>query len=897
MNLLALEESQRIRIESLFLATSDLDPPERNRYLDRECRGDTVLRQQVNALLAADARSNVVVGQFAKRLGVTALAELHHGAVATTQQPGSTYGPYRLLREIGHGGMGAVWLADRVDGLVKRPVALKLPTYRLGAGFDDRFARERDALAALSHPNIARLYDAGVSAEGHPYLALEYIDGQHIDAYCDARSLAVPQKLQLFLKIARAVAFAHTKLIVHRDLKPSNILVTVDGEPVLVDFGIAKLLDADLESGAQATLAGVAPMTPDYASPEQMAGRSITTATDIYSLGVVLFQLLAGCMPKGTDTHERQLSEPKLMTEMVADGPLKRAFRGDLDTIVHKALKEAPDERYLTVDAFADDIERHLAGQVVRARPDSRWYRANRFLRRHRLAVGASAAVVAAVLAGAAVALWQAKIARDEALYAERTTDFLLSTFNAVDPAVARGETVTARQLVDQAAASVGTEFEDAPLVRARMMVALGTVYTKLGEYAEAERMIRGGLALQRSGLDRADDELVESLNQLGATLSLKGDSPGAREAWQEIIDRTLDDAEPNLRARYHLAVDFLRRDELVEGTRRLETNAKAWERRFGLVHERTLAALSSLGTGYRLMGRLETAAVIYERILEPFKTVFGADHPHTIGQTSNTADLYVALHRETDARPLYEEALKRSRRVNGESHPHTGRIGMNLANLYRRSGDLAAAEVLYEQTLTVRREAVGDRHPETISHLSFLGSLKLAKGELDTAESIQRQALALADGTLTADHRYAMQPLQGLIDVLNARENLDPAAQAELEQLTARWLTLLAGLAEAPAATLKQRYDYGLALATCVPTSLRRVDEARAIAAQLADETVWRPYALLLLAHAEEHEGRSGVAASHLVDALALLPDQPSELRRTIETNLQKLAEQPAID
>lgn len=367
------------------------------------------------------------------------------GTLTSTLTPGARIGPYLLQREVGHGGMGAVWLATRADGAMTRQVALKLPTVHLTAALAERFDRERDILAQLTHPNIARLYDAGVSETGRPYLALEYVEGKPITEHCDAINLPISGRLQRFLQVASAVQYAHANLVIHRDLKPSNILVSGDGQVHLLDFGIAKLLD-DPKAQANETeltmLAGRA-LTLDYASPEQVSGQAISTASDVYSMGVVLYQLLTGQKPyqlkRGSRAELEEAilnSEPERMSDTVgrldasefaarglSQSRLARSLRGDLDTIVNKAMKKDPQQRYTTVAAFAEDIQRHLDGLPVEAQPDSLRYRASKFVRRNRVGVAAGVAAMAALTSGLAVAMWQASVATAEAGRADREAE------------------------------------------------------------------------------------------------------------------------------------------------------------------------------------------------------------------------------------------------------------------------------------------------------------------------------------------------------------------------------------------------------------------------------------------------------------------------------------------
>jgi len=369
-----------------------------------------------------------------------------------SETAGSEIGLYRLLREIGEGGMGTVWLAERSDGMIQRPVALKLPrgSWRR-ALLGERMAREREILATLDHPNIARLYDAGVTPEGEPFLALEYVEGRAIDEYCEEKALAPRERLELFLQVAKAVAHAHGRLVVHRDLKPSNILVTTDGQVRLLDFGIAKMLEGGEARETEITERAGRALTPDYASPEQILGEPIGVASDVYSLGVVLFELLTRSRPYKLERGTRRELEDAILeadpakpSDVAAEPHTRKALRGDVDTIVLRALAKAKEERYPTVNALAEDIERHLDGRPVLARPDSTWYRASKFARRNRLGVGAAAAVFLSIVIGAGAAVWQARVALSAQRRAEQVKDFIGAIFQ--DANLEEGEFAENRQ-------------------------------------------------------------------------------------------------------------------------------------------------------------------------------------------------------------------------------------------------------------------------------------------------------------------------------------------------------------------------------------------------------------------------------------------------------------------
>ena len=466
----------------------------------------------VPLLSALLARASVETDTFLQRPVALSADDLPDGDLQP-DQPGDEVGPYRLIRELGAGGMATVWLAERADGVLSRHVALKLPRTGWAMGLAQRMARERDILGALQHPRIARLYDAGVTAAGRPWMAMECVSGQTIDVYCREHQLDVAQRLRLFLQIADAVAHAHARLIVHRDLKPSNILVTPEGEVRLLDFGVAKLLEDDAPTPNLTQLMGRA-VTPDYASPEQVACKSVTVATDVYSLGVVLYELLTGQRPYelGRTTmaalEEAILSAdvPPASTRAPGNARLARQLRGDLDTVLAKALKKDPEARYASVESFAADVQRHLDGAPVLARPDSRWYRTRKFMQRHALPLGAAASVVLALAIGFGTALWQARealrqgaIAHTRAQQAQAATDF---TLMVLTEGMRADEALTLDQLMQRSEGMAEREFSGNPTERA---VAADTVADWLvtnDQFERAAQLLTRTLERLGSGVD-----------------------------------------------------------------------------------------------------------------------------------------------------------------------------------------------------------------------------------------------------------------------------------------------------------------------------------------------------------------------------------------------------------
>ncbi len=439
---------------------------------------------------------------------------------------GALVGPYRLLRELGVGGMGSVWLAERADGTLKRQVALKLPRASWARGLAERMARERDILASLEHPNIARLYDAGTDAQGRPFLALEYVEGKPIDVYCRERALSIRQRLQLLLEVASAVTFAHSRLVVHRDLKPSNILVTAEGQVRLLDFGIAKLIVGDRTQETQLTrLAGQA-LTLDYASPEQIRGEPIGTASDVYSLAVVAFELLTGERPyrlkrgSAAETEEAIVAaDVPLASQVVRDPVAQRALRGDLDAILNHALRKDAAQRYASVEAFAQDIERHLRDEPVLAQPDSAGYRLRKFVGRNRLPVGAATAVLVAIVFGAAIAFWQAREARQQAEQSEQVTRFVLDLVGSTDPDQGSRRGTTTVEMLLRAPARIQQQFSRQPEVEVRLLSAVGYSLLGLGETNASIPVLQAAIGTADRSLIADHSEALRARTRLGEAL------------------------------------------------------------------------------------------------------------------------------------------------------------------------------------------------------------------------------------------------------------------------------------------------------------------------------------------------------------------------------------------
>ena len=472
----------------------DVEPAERAAWVDALPEPASFKRVLGDLLARSDPGTSGPVD--APRLELGTDEDDHDGAPLLA--PGMRVGPYRLLNELGRGGMGVVWLAERDDGTLQRSVALKLPTLGWSKGLHERMRRERDILASLAHANIARIHDAGVDSQGRPYLALEYVEGEPIDRFVRSRSLSIPERLRLLLQVAHAVSHAHGRLVVHRDLKPANILVTAEGEVRLLDFGIAQLLENELAVESPITRQVGRVLTMDYGSPEQLRGEPIGTASDVYSLGVVAYEVLTDQKPYRLKRPTASALEEAIValdvrpaSTTATDPAARRALRGDLDAILNKAMKKDARERYASVDAFAQDIERHLARLPVQARPDALGYRMRRFIARNAAAVSATAAVSVALIAGAALALWQARAAHIEATHAEQVKNFALSIVTGADTESGANRETTAVELLQAARSRVDKELGTSPETAVELMTAVGTGLQSQGRVKEASELLQ----------------------------------------------------------------------------------------------------------------------------------------------------------------------------------------------------------------------------------------------------------------------------------------------------------------------------------------------------------------------------------------------------------------------
>ena len=804
------------------------------------------------------------------------LSTIHLGGVMDKTEPdgktrtltpsgleGRTIGPYHLLEKVGEGGMGEVWVAEQHKPIHRR-VALKL----IKAGMDTRqviarFESERQALAMMDHPAIAKVFDAGETSDGRPYFVMEYVRGIPVTTYCDQNRLTTKERLELFRHVCEGVQHAHQKAIIHRDLKPSNILVAIqDGVavPKIIDFGVAKATAQSLTERTMYTELGMLIGTPEYMSPEQaeMSGQNVDTRTDIYSLGAILYELLVGALPfdpkdlrrAGFDEIRRRIREedpPKPSTKLstMGDASIARAqrrrteppalirqIRGDLDWITMKALEKDRTRRYGSPSELAADIERYLHNQPVVACPPSTLYRAGKFVRRHRFGVGvASAAVILLIAFSVTTAIQARRIAleRDranqEAEASRRVSDFLTGLFKVSDPSEARGNSVTAREILDKGADKIVRELEGQPLVQGRLMSTMGLVYEGLGLYAPAQALLEKALETRRNSLGPDHPDVAGTLGQLGTIMWHKGDFAKAKDFMEQALaineKRFGPESLPVAASLHNLGNLNWSWGKYDEARRVLERSLSIREKILGPGHADVAGTLNSLGAIAYREGDFKKAGELWERTLAIREKTLGPDHPHLAQTLNNLAIIYTYSGDPKRAVPLLERVVQIQEKVLGPKHPDLASGLMNLGDALFRSGsdaeakphfdravaimeaaspgnpelarfldrqaavlvkekDLKGAQLIYERSLALRQKALGPKSPEVAESLSGLAECAFQGGRLPEAESLYERALTLVRKPDGSYYPGAYDALKGLASLLRATSRAARAAELE---------------------------------------------------------------------------------------------------------------------
>lgn len=765
------------QIDQIFQAALDRDARERPAFLEQACAEDASLLAEVQSLIKADDEARSFIEAPLLEDATTILAQQNDGSLTSR-----LIGPYKIIREIGRGGMGTVFLASRADDQYRKAVAIKL----ISRGMDtdsilSRFRHERQILASLDHPNIARLLEGGTTEDGLPYFVMEYIEGQTIDHYCDTHRLITSDRLKLFRTVCSAVHYAHQNLIVHRDIKPTNILVTTEGIPKLLDFGIAKLLKPEMYAQTIApTETMVRPMTPDYASPEQVRGQQITTASDVYSLGVLLYELLTGHRPyrlfsSKLNEIERVICEQEpekpstainrtvavsnsdletkitLTPESVSktrDGQpdkLRRKLAGDLDNIVLMAMRKEPLRRYVSVEQFSDDIRRHLDGLPVIARKDTFGYRSGKFIRRHKAAVAAAAVIAALVIGFVATTIMQsARIGRErdraelERDKAARVSSFMVDLFNVSDPSEAKGNAITAREILDKGADKVRQELRDQPEVQATLMDTIGRVYRSLGLYDRAAPLLDEALRLRREQLGKDHPDVAATMKTIAGLMKDKGDYEASEKIFREVLD--------------------MRR------------------RQFGSEHAEVAVALNDLSSVYYSEGKLEEAEKFNREGLAIQRKLFGNESKEVAHSLTDLAEVLLQKGDYVEPEPMFREALAIQRKLLGNEDPTVGLTLNNLASLFYQRGDYPAAESMMREVIALDIKIFGEEHPTVAYDFNNVGATLKMQGNFEAAEPLERKALAIRRKTLGPDHPLVALSLTNLGMTLRSEGNYGEA-------------------------------------------------------------------------------------------------------------------------
>lgn len=782
------------QVLEVFNEAVEQPPKQREALVEAACADDIELRREVNLLLETyDDDPDFLEEPAARVPDVPELPE-------QDTMKGQHVGPYKVLRRLGGGGMGAVYLAIRDDDQYRKYVALKV--VKRGMDTEEilhRFRSERQILASLDHPNIARLLDGGMAADGRPYFAMEYVDeGVPLDVYCDQHRLTISERLRLFRTVCAAVHYAHQNLVVHRDLKPGNVLVSKTGHVKLLDFGVAKLLNPDLSAVTMALTRSEARLvTPAYASPEQVRGETVTTASDVYALGVLLYELLSGRRPyqvegKTADGIKKIICEehPSVPSEAIrrleevgrlngntAARPaeaisddrhtsverLRRQLQGDLDNIVLMAMRKDPHDRYASAEALSEDVLHSLEGRSVVAHEASPSYRFRKFVHRHRVGVGVALLLTASLLVGLGGTMWQAKVATEgwtqaqaEADKSERALAFLIDLLKLSDPTSEQGSAVTVRELLDAQAPLLERMLYEQPEEQAPLMDMVGGIYMNLGLYDEALSLIETSLDARRRTLGENHADVAQSLYSLAEVQRNMG-------RFQEAED-------------HGLQALVIQRQLL------------------GSDHLDIARTLISLGRIVRIRGDFDTATTYFEEALAMYRRLLGEEHQQVAQAIFLLAFTLEGQSAYDRAEPLHREALAMRRKLLGEEHPDVAWSLMSLGRMHKNKGEFALAESYYREALLMRRKLLGAEHPDVAASYHQLARLADDQGAWETAAPLYLQSLDILRKALPEDHLRISFQLVPLGSIRMEHGNVREAEALLREGLRIRQQSMIAG-------------------------------------------------------------------------------------------------------
>jgi eukaryotic-like serine/threonine-protein kinase len=782
------------RRRALFERALDLPAAERSSFIERECVDDPELARDVLQLLDEDADPADAVAERIVPISRSVLTE-------PTLQPGQRIGAYRLLDEIGSGGMGTVFRAERADGEFQQRVAIKLIRGFPTRDALERFRRERELLSQLTHPHIARLLDGGSTEAGQPWLAMEYIEGETLGVWLEREHPDLTRRLRVFRLICSAVQHAHQHLVIHRDIKPGNILVRGGDDPVLLDFGIGKLLD---DSDAARATTAMQPMTPAYASPEQLAGRPTSSASDIFALGLLLYELLAGRPLRDSSVAINSQQSPTRPSDAARRAPqdwLRLAgsrIRGDLDWITLKALRSEPERRYSSAAALADDIARFESGRVVEAAPERLSYVAGKWLQRHPVASVATAIALAA----AVVFSWQLKQQRDRALLAERkavaeadaaneVTQLLLGLFGGADPQFARGRDISAREMLERGTRELDSKLLDRPLLRARMLLAIGIIYHSLGQPEPARRALTEAVQLF-DGTPPADPlQLARALNELGR---LENSLQQHRSAVL-LMERSLQLREPLLPPQHpDIAHSCSSLGVAYQGLRRFDEAEAKFQRALSIFEQAgpeyrgsVASQLHNFGLLARERRQFDAARGYYRRALAIKQQLYGNQHPLTVNTLEALATNASIEGNWDEAEQWLQQSHQLRLQISGPVSVDAARSFNELANVDQDRGRLVDAERHYRASIAIDEQLNNVETMSAASTLNNLATLLEDRGDPAAAELLQRRSLAVRIKVQGEEHDSVHRARHNLARQLFSQGRVDEAAAEFAQALAGR--------------------------------------------------------------------------------------------------------------
>ena len=844
-----------LRIEQVFHDAREQAPGAQAAFVAEACQGDEELQREVETLLAQEDVTGpidrpVAPEQMFSSPGMDPLADGLQG----TPTVGRVIGRYRILRLAGEGGMGTVYEAEQDHP--RRVVALKVIKPGLTAEeLIRRFELESQALGRLQHPGIAQIYEGGTTDAGfgpQPYFAMEFIRGEDLKNYAGRHSLDTRARLELAIKICQAVEHAHQHGIIHRDLKPGNILVDETGQPKIVDFGVARVTDSDAKVTRQ-TDVGQLVGTLAYMSPEQVAADplGIDTRSDVYALGVVLYELLSGRLPY---TVSRQLHEAVRAIreeDPAALSAINRNYRGDIETIVMRALEKDKNRRYPSAAALAADIQHYLKDEPITARPASAIYQLSKFTRRHRALVAGMMAVFVALIAGVVASATQAMRARNaergavgerdraaaaerratterdralsaealaqqqrnnaigerqradtEAATAKAVADFLQNDLLAQAGATAQARAGIAgdpdlkvRTALDRAAAKIGGQFDKQPLVEASILQTMGRAYQDLGVFPEARKLLERSIALRRQAGRGDDQETLSTMSRLADVCRFEGKYDQAVDLFKKTIEaqtRLLGAWHPDtLETTNNLAVAYLVQSKHAEAERLFRRVLDIQRQTLGQDAPSSLKTANNLGFLYETTARFDEAEKLYLTTYEAFRRIYGDEHPDTMDVLNNLGSLYVNQGKFSQAEATFTKLLEIRRRVQGGEHPRTVEALNNLGQTYRMEGQMAKAEELQLQVVELMKRTLGEEHPDTLTSINNLALTYGDEGKYAESEPLLQKTLAVRKRTLGAEHRDTLRSMAGLARLYDyqGRYKEEQALTAEVYELRRRLL------------------------------------------------------------------------------------------------------------